>query len=889
MASYAELKDLEKTLQWTFADKSRLQGFLATKGHPAQQLLDRMQQLTDYSHLTPELRPAVVTAMLRLSKNSGLHPTCLSMHNVRRIGKHPVAAGGFGDVWKGTIGDSSELVCLKVVKVYMSSNLEKLTNDYRREAILWRQLEHPNVLPFLGIYQLELEQVQHFCLISPWMEKGNLVEFLKATKREDVDHYTLVFDVASGLAYLHSKKIVHSDLKGVNILITRSERACIADFGLSRITDSQGLRVTTSATRPAGTTRWLAPELLVGSRGPSKKSDVYAFACVCCEIFTGLQPFPEYANEMAVAFSVAQGKRPSRPEGAPELSNALWALMNTCWDAKPSSRPTAGHVLEKVKGISPKELTPLASDWSESLFTQVRDNIEYRSRIHQRTTSFVDPIVPSMAPNSSNRDPITCPFPSSPVHDPFSSSEVETRVDDNSGLSSNSGVKDVSSHPDHLKNIYEAHPQVQSNGSLPTPLETDPKEQGGELTKLIGFITATLSDDWALYHDVCEHASASDSNAKEAIRALSREFKYGQPPAQLHATQLWETMLLNSSNTFIGQSTSRKFLETLEELLLNSRTNPGVKKRVLEVLAAAAYANEGKKDNGFCGLWKKVKPHDKSDEGMPFDTDDAMFNPPTGGDQRSYSESLPCQQPRLHPNHHRIGQQQRYDHQQQQHTQQNQSQPPNSQPGKTGDLLPKPNGDAAKERTKDRGEGRECDPDRERSSGRERKDSNCERDLEPRERDKDKDRSRREHRDRDRGKDEDRDLLAALGQYEVLERATRERKVEEDSKNHVGGRRGRDRIGGQLHQEEPRLSPGRTPPTSTRSPSPSLHTSGAGAPSRSPQSAPLLPTPAPPLILCPGGRSDLARPSSILLGGLAFEQRAPYSHSTPPPTQPGMN
>ncbi|KAL0061686.1 hypothetical protein AAF712_011494 [Marasmius tenuissimus] len=566
-----------------------------------------------------------------------------------------------------------------------------------------------------------------------------------------------------------------------------------------------------------------------------------------------------------------------------------------------------------------------------------------------------------------------------------------------------------------------------------------PEEQGGELTKLIGFLTATSSEDWVLVLDVCERASASDSNAKEAVRALRREFKYGAPQAQLSAARLWAIMLRNSTDTFIGQSTSRKFLETLEELLLSSRTNPVVKERVLDVLAAAAYASGSKKDTGFRGLWKKVKPHDRPEEGMPFDTDDAMFNPPTGGDRRSYSESLPYPQPQLHPNHHHTGQQQQYDHQQQQHTQQNQNQPPNSQPGKTGDLLPKANGDAAKERTKDRGERRERDPDRERSSGRERKDSNRERDLEPRERDKDKDRSHREHRDRDRGKDKDRDrssrkdkdresrkrkkhrssrererdaqkiippeedirrlfqeciigkgnasllsqalvhttpedflsdntegqsngiirefrvkciasqeliaaqipwasagsersrrelnakreaegnlitgeedgetteeklladllganeeLLAALGQYEDLERVARERKAEEDSKNDIGGRRGRDEIERQLHQEELYLSSSRAAPMGARSPSPSLHPGGARVPSRSPSSSPPVPPPpVPPRIPSPGGRPN-SRPSSIILGGgLTSGQHAPYNHLAPPtaphgPRSPGL-
>ncbi|KAF8130908.1 hypothetical protein K438DRAFT_1886092 [Mycena galopus ATCC 62051] len=94
-------------------------------------------------------------------------------------------------------------------------------------------------------------------------------------------------------------------------------------------------------------------------------------------------------------------------------------------------------------------------------------------------------------------------------------------------------------------------------------------------------------------------------------------------------------MLRNSSDTFINQSTARKFLDTLEDLLTSSRTAPVVRERVMDVLAAAAYASGSKKDTGFRGLWRRVKPRDKPEEGMPFDTEDAMFNPPQTGAQRT--------------------------------------------------------------------------------------------------------------------------------------------------------------------------------------------------------------------------------------------------------------
>ncbi|KAL0570851.1 Rho guanine nucleotide exchange factor [Marasmius crinis-equi] len=143
--------------------------------------------------------------------------------------------------------------------------------------------------------------------------------------------------------------------------------------------------MSTSTTRPAGTARWLAPELLIGSGGTCKASDVYAYACVCYEIFTGgCHPFPELPNEMAVAFHVTQGKRPARPANAPELKDEMWALMKLCWDAVAAARPTADQLLDKVLNIDTggSVFSP-APGWDESVFAQVWANVEYRPLVNR--------------------------------------------------------------------------------------------------------------------------------------------------------------------------------------------------------------------------------------------------------------------------------------------------------------------------------------------------------------------------------------------------------------------------------------------------------------------------------------------------------------------------
>ncbi|KAF8170301.1 kinase-like domain-containing protein, partial [Mycena galopus ATCC 62051] len=149
-----------------------------------------------------------------------------------------------------------------------------------REALIWRQLSHPNLLPFFGLYMLD----NRLSLVSPWMDNGDLKHFLN-NGLSDVDRVSLITDVVMGLDYLHSKHVVHGDLKTPNILVTPSGRACIADFGLSTIVDELSLKMTFSThSGRAGTVRYQAPELLMNERPIHFGSDVYAFACVSYEV-----------------------------------------------------------------------------------------------------------------------------------------------------------------------------------------------------------------------------------------------------------------------------------------------------------------------------------------------------------------------------------------------------------------------------------------------------------------------------------------------------------------------------------------------------------------------------------------------------------------------------
>ncbi|KAJ7286799.1 kinase-like domain-containing protein [Mycena rebaudengoi] len=178
-------------------------------------------------------------------------------------------------------------------------------------------------------------------MASPWMEHGTTLRYLNDHRRANVDR--LISEIAQGLEYLHSRNIVHGDLRGANILINAE---CLADFGLTSFSDAT--RTALSSNR-AGSVRWMAPELLNPGRfshnqfSRTPASDVYAFGCVCLELYTGRPPFADI-SEAAAMFRVVDGGRPLKPSCDPAISEALWQHLDDCWRENSAARP-ATHVV----------------------------------------------------------------------------------------------------------------------------------------------------------------------------------------------------------------------------------------------------------------------------------------------------------------------------------------------------------------------------------------------------------------------------------------------------------------------------------------------------------------------------------------------------------------
>ncbi|KAH9935724.1 kinase-like domain-containing protein [Fomitopsis serialis] len=133
-----------------------------------------------------------------LSKKGLLLGLRLPHEELTIIGNHPIASGGFADVWLGRYKDQQ--VAVKAFRVYGHANLEAVKKTFCREAVLWRRLSHSNITPFIGIdYD---ENKAKFSAVCQWMPNGNITAYLRNSP--GANRPELLVDIAQGLEYLHS-------------------------------------------------------------------------------------------------------------------------------------------------------------------------------------------------------------------------------------------------------------------------------------------------------------------------------------------------------------------------------------------------------------------------------------------------------------------------------------------------------------------------------------------------------------------------------------------------------------------------------------------------------------------------------------------------------------
>lgn len=259
-----------------------------------------------------------------------------------------IGEGASGIVYRGSY--KGQKVAIKELKGVATKG-SKTEGEFRREVLSLISCAHKNVLKLYGV---GLSSTFGILIVTKFMEGGSLVQYLgqrKSLKTKEI--IKLAKDVAKGMQFLHSKGIIHMDLKTANVFLDEDGNAVIGDLGVARLVNEKD-----ETGDEIGTYRWMAPEVCAGLVSESRaegstcfsfKSDVYSFGILLWELVTCKMPYADYNPVQAAVGVVMHGLRPSIP---PSTFPPLGYLIKKCWDQNPSIRPHFSQILQMLDIIS---------------------------------------------------------------------------------------------------------------------------------------------------------------------------------------------------------------------------------------------------------------------------------------------------------------------------------------------------------------------------------------------------------------------------------------------------------------------------------------------------------------------------------------------------------
>ncbi|KAI3913497.1 hypothetical protein MKW98_003976 [Papaver atlanticum] len=235
-------------------------------------------------------------------------------------------------------------VAIKVLFNFEHSDNLLMQHSFRQEVLLMKRLRHPYVVLFMGA----VTSPKNLCIVTEFLPRGSLFQLLRRHTTTTLDwrrRVLMALDIARGMNYLHRHNplIVHRDLKSSNLLVDKTWRVKVGDFGLSRLKHATYLTTSTGN----GTPQWMAPEV-IRNEPADEKSDVFSFGVVLWELSTLKIPWSDLNSMQVIA---AVGFMDQRNE-IPKDTDPLWAsLIERCWHSDPKCRPTFEEVLEKLKVV----------------------------------------------------------------------------------------------------------------------------------------------------------------------------------------------------------------------------------------------------------------------------------------------------------------------------------------------------------------------------------------------------------------------------------------------------------------------------------------------------------------------------------------------------------
>ncbi|CAE8594803.1 unnamed protein product, partial [Polarella glacialis] len=219
-------------------------------------------------------------------------------------------------VFKGRRKFTGQIVALKFIS--KRGKAEKDQENLRLEIGILQLLDHPNIIRLLDSF----ETATDFVVVTEFAY-GELFEIFQDDKclpEEEVRN--IARQLTNALHYLHSRNIIHRDMKPQNVLVGSNDAVKLCDFGFARVMSSH----TTVLTSIKGTPLYMAPEL-VQERPYDCSADLWSLGVICYELFVGQPPF--YTNSLISLIHLIVENPVTYPDNmSPDFRSFLQGLLH---------------------------------------------------------------------------------------------------------------------------------------------------------------------------------------------------------------------------------------------------------------------------------------------------------------------------------------------------------------------------------------------------------------------------------------------------------------------------------------------------------------------------------------------------------------------------------
>ncbi|EPZ34924.1 Protein kinase, catalytic domain-containing protein [Rozella allomycis CSF55] len=222
-----------------------------------------------------------------------------------------IGTGSFGTVYDCIDLDTGELMAIKEIRFPDVNSVVETNQQVKEELDVIQYLQHSNIVEYYG---LEYHK-DHVHILMEYCSGGSLENLIR---NEPITEVSIIKQISvqilEGLRYLHSKDIIHRDIKPDNILIDSKGVVKLVDFGAAKIVKSK--KTVNGANTLIGTPAYMAPEIIIGDE-VTTKVDIWSFGCTVLEMATGKRPWSNLENEWAIMYNLGiSNQRPSIPENS---------------------------------------------------------------------------------------------------------------------------------------------------------------------------------------------------------------------------------------------------------------------------------------------------------------------------------------------------------------------------------------------------------------------------------------------------------------------------------------------------------------------------------------------------------------------------------------------